>query len=118
LILKPAKETREEISAASPLSELACGHHIEDSVVVNGKGASSMLVFLQRNKRIIKLLDAAHIKCLSTYVRFFLLALPNATGRRLDAGRRLSKYGCAWIVSPCIKDIDDIAKVTERSKLP
>jgi len=115
-------DTPEEISAAiSRLSALGvAGINIEDSVVVNGKrNIVEAGVFAEKIKRIIKLLDAAGIKMfINVRSDSFLLALPNALE---DALSRIDAYqntGAHGLFFPCIKNIDDIAKVTGRSKLP
>jgi 2-methylisocitrate lyase-like PEP mutase family enzyme len=115
-------DTPEEISAAiTRLSELGvAGINIEDSVVVNGKRSIvDAGVFAEKIQRIIKLLDAAHIKMfINVRSDSFLLALPNALE---DALLRVDAYqntGAHGLFFPCIKELDDIAKVTSRSKLP
>jgi len=99
LILKPATETPEEISAAiTRLSELGvAGINIEDSVVVNGKGASSMLVFCRENKTHHQAVGCrAHKNVYQRTFRFLFAALPNAwkTLDRVDAYQNRVRMDC------------------------
>jgi len=115
-------DTPEEISAAiTRLSELGvAGINIEDSVVVNGKRSIVEAgVFAEKIKRILKLLEAAKIKMfINVRSDSFLLALPNALEDALSRVGAYQNTGAHGLFFPCIKELDDIAKVTGRSKLP
>lgn len=96
------------------------GINIEDSVVINGQRTIvDAETFAQKLKSICNQLNSAGVKMfINVRSDSFLLGLPNALD---DALSRINLYqhtGVHGLFFPCVTNISDIEKITERSKLP